>query len=253
MNNWRSRVAFPLLAYAFTAIMIGTTLPTPMYALYSAKMHFSVLTTTVVFATYAGGVLAALLVMGRWSDVVGRRPMLLLGAAFALASALVFLAADTVDLLLIGRVLSGLSAGVYVGTVHRRGHRGGATGLARSGRRGRDDRQHWRSGPRAADRRSAGAVCAGPAAGVIHCAHRADGARRRRGVDRAGDVGTPRPHRESWAKHPFSGRATPVTEASPTRPITCGHIAGVRMTAAAMATRASTMGAIAWVRIFGLA
>jgi MFS family permease len=116
MNSWRSRVAFPLLAYAFTAIMIGTTLPTPMYAMYSANMHFSVLTTTVVFATYAGGVLAALLVMGRWSDAVGRRPMLLLGAVFALASAVVFVAAGTVDLLLIGRALSGLSAGVYTGT-----------------------------------------------------------------------------------------------------------------------------------------
>ncbi|MBV8347859.1 MAG: MFS transporter [Mycolicibacterium sp.] len=116
MNSWRSRVAFPLLAYAFTAIMIGTTLPTPIYALYSANMHFSVLTTTVVFATYAGGVLAALLVMGSWSDAVGRRPMLLLGAAFALASAIVFLAAGTVSLLLVGRALSGLSAGVYTGT-----------------------------------------------------------------------------------------------------------------------------------------
>jgi MFS family permease len=116
MNSWRSRVAFPLLAYAFTAIMIGTTLPTPIYALYSANMHFSVLTTTVVFATYAGGVLAALLVMGRWSDVVGRRPMLVGGAVLALASAVVFLAADTVGLLLVGRALSGLSAGVYTGT-----------------------------------------------------------------------------------------------------------------------------------------
>jgi MFS family permease len=115
-NGWRSRVAFPLLAYAFTAIMIGTTLPTPMYALYSARMHFSVLTTTVVFATYAGGVLAALLVMGRWSDAVGRRPILLVGAGFALASAIVFLVAHTVGQLLIGRALSGLSAGVYTGT-----------------------------------------------------------------------------------------------------------------------------------------
>ena len=46
VSSWRSRVAFPLLAYAFTVIMMGTTVPTPMYALYSAKMHFSVLTTT---------------------------------------------------------------------------------------------------------------------------------------------------------------------------------------------------------------
>jgi MFS family permease len=95
--------------------MVGTTLPTPMYALYSERMHFSVLTTTVVFATYAGGVLVALLVFGRWSDVVGRRPMLLLATVLALGSAIVFLAATDVDDLLLGRSLSGLSAGVVTG------------------------------------------------------------------------------------------------------------------------------------------
>ncbi|KMV15597.1 MFS transporter [Mycolicibacterium conceptionense] len=111
-----SRVSFPLLAYAFAAIMVGTTLPTPMYALYAEHMHFAVLTTTVIYATYAGGVLFALLVFGRWSDAVGRRPMLLAGVASALASAVVFLLADSVPLLLIGRVLSGLSAGLFTGT-----------------------------------------------------------------------------------------------------------------------------------------
>jgi MFS family permease len=75
-----------------------------------------VLTTTVVFATYASGVLLALLTFGRWSDAIGRRPMLLAGAACALASAVVFLAADSVPLLLVGRVFSGLSAGIFTGT-----------------------------------------------------------------------------------------------------------------------------------------
>ena len=110
------RFSFPLLAYAFAAIMVGTTLPTPMYALYADRMHFAVLTTTVIYATYAGGVLFALLAFGRWSDAVGRRPMLLAGVTAALASALVFLLADSVPLLLIGRVLSGLSAGLFTGT-----------------------------------------------------------------------------------------------------------------------------------------
>lgn len=105
-----------LLAYAFAAIMLGTTLPTPMYALYAERMHFTVLTTTVIFATYAVGVLFALLVFGRWSDAVGRRPMLLAGAACAIASAVVFLVARSVPDLLIGRLLSGLSAGIFTGT-----------------------------------------------------------------------------------------------------------------------------------------
>ncbi len=116
LSSRRTRVGFPLLAYSFTAIMVGTTLPTPMYALYAERMHFSVLTTTVVFASYAGGVLFALLAFGRWSDAIGRRPMLLAGTACALASAVVFLAAESVPDLLIGRVLSGLSAGIFTGT-----------------------------------------------------------------------------------------------------------------------------------------
>jgi MFS family permease len=112
----RQRFGFALLAYAFAAIMLGTTLPTPMYALYAETMHFAVFTTTVIFATYAVGVLAALLVFGRWSDALGRRPVLLAGAGFALASGLVFLFAHDVQLLLVGRLLSGLSAGIFTGT-----------------------------------------------------------------------------------------------------------------------------------------
>jgi MFS family permease len=116
MSPTRREFAFALLAYALAAIMVGTTLPTPLYALYSERMHFSVLTTTVIYATYAGGVLFALLVFGRWSDAIGRRPVLLAGTVFALASAVVFLVADSVALLLVGRVLSGLSAGIFTGT-----------------------------------------------------------------------------------------------------------------------------------------
>lgn len=112
----RHRFGIGLLAYAFAAIMVGTTMPTPMYALYAEDMRFSVLTTTVIYATYVVGVLAALLLFGRWSDAVGRRPVLLAGAASALASAAVFLVADSIPVLMIARVLSGLSAGVFTGT-----------------------------------------------------------------------------------------------------------------------------------------
>jgi len=116
MPHTRRRLAFALLAYAFAAIMVGTTLPTPMYALYSERMHFAVLTTTIIYATYAGGVLVALLAFGRWSDAIGRRPLLLAGIVCALASAVVFLFSASVLHLLIGRVLSGLSAGIFTGT-----------------------------------------------------------------------------------------------------------------------------------------
>ena len=116
MHNCRRGYAFVLLAYSFAAIMLGTTMPSPMYALYSEHLHFAVAETTVIYATYAGGVLAALLVFGSWSDAIGRRPVLLAGTLCALASAVVFLNADSIAQLLAGRVLSGLSAGLFTGT-----------------------------------------------------------------------------------------------------------------------------------------
>ncbi|BDY32578.1 MFS transporter [Mycolicibacterium mageritense] len=105
-----------LLVYAFAVIMAGTTLPTPMYALYATTMGFTVLTTTMIYAAYASGVLAALLVFGRWSDAIGRRPVLLGGVVAAVASGAMFLLADTVPALVAARVLSGLSAGLFTGT-----------------------------------------------------------------------------------------------------------------------------------------
>ncbi|MFT4042922.1 MAG: MFS transporter [Gordonia sp. (in: high G+C Gram-positive bacteria)] len=96
-------------------VMLGTTLPTPLYAIYADKLHFGVATTTIVFAVYAAGVIATLISFGRWSDVVGRRPLLLAGLVLSTISAVVFLTAGPIWQLMIGRVLSGLSAGIYAG------------------------------------------------------------------------------------------------------------------------------------------
>ncbi|MCW2748534.1 MAG: transporter [Nocardioidaceae bacterium] len=108
--------AFAVTVFAFAITMMGTTLPTPMYTIYQQRLGFSLSMSTVIFAAYALGVLLALLIFGRWSDVVGRRPMLLGGLAVALASDVVFLTTDTDGQLIKGRVLSGISAGIFVGT-----------------------------------------------------------------------------------------------------------------------------------------
>jgi MFS family permease len=108
--------AFIVVVAAFLVTMIGTTMPTPLYGIYQDRIGFSLTMITVIFASYAFGVLAALLLLGRWSDAVGRRPMLVAGLAISLASDAIFLVADATWVLLVARVVSGVSAGIYVGT-----------------------------------------------------------------------------------------------------------------------------------------
>lgn len=108
--------AVMLIGAAFTITMLGITLPTPLYPLYERAFGFGELVTTVVFAAHAVGVIAALLLVGRWSDQVGRRPMLRVGLALSGLSALVFLLSGALGWLFVGRVLSGLSAGIFTGT-----------------------------------------------------------------------------------------------------------------------------------------
>jgi MFS family permease len=107
---------FWLLAYLFAAVMLGTTLPTPLYVVYQGEWHFSAEIVTLVFATYAAGVLAALLLAGRSSDQVGRRPVLAMALGFSTLSTLVFILAPSLAWLFVGRALSGLSAGLVTGT-----------------------------------------------------------------------------------------------------------------------------------------
>lgn len=99
----------------FAVCMAGTTLPTPLYPLYQEKFHFSELTVTVVYAMYAFAVIGVLLLAGNASDAVGRRPVLLWGLGCAAASGVCFLSATGPGWLYAGRLLSGLSAGLFTG------------------------------------------------------------------------------------------------------------------------------------------
>jgi MFS family permease len=110
------RVAFWLVAVVFSITMLGTTLPTPLYVIYQAQWHFSAAIVTVTYAVYAAGVLAALLLAGRSSDQAGRKPVLAVALCFSTLSTVVFILAPDVGVLIIGRILSGLSAGLMTGT-----------------------------------------------------------------------------------------------------------------------------------------
>ena len=108
--------ATALAGFAFAVAMLGTTLPTPLYPFLEQRFGFAELTTTIVFAVYPVGVAAALLVSGHWSDLVGRRPMLLAGLAFSALSAALFLLPASMSGVYAARLVSGFSAGIFTGT-----------------------------------------------------------------------------------------------------------------------------------------
>ncbi|MET9491942.1 MFS transporter [Nocardia sp. NPDC006630] len=106
-------------AYALILAAGGVALgvsgaPAPLYGMYQQAWHFSPLTTTFVFAVYAVAALVAVLVSGRISDVVGRKPVLLGACALMILGLVVFLFADNVAMLLVARALHGFAVGATV-------------------------------------------------------------------------------------------------------------------------------------------
>ena len=109
-------IAFWLIAYVFAAVILGTVVPTPLYAIYQRQWHFSAGILTLIFAVYAVAVLATLLLAGRTSDQAGRRPVMAAALGFSAASAVLFIFVSSPGWLYPARVLSGVSAGLMIGT-----------------------------------------------------------------------------------------------------------------------------------------
>jgi predicted MFS family arabinose efflux permease len=110
----------PTAAFAVPAAIVGLALfasatPSPLYAVYQARWHFSTPMLTVIYATYAVGVLVALLLVGGLSDQLGRRPVLRWSLVGLLASMVLFLLADSVAWLLLARAVQGLATGAALG------------------------------------------------------------------------------------------------------------------------------------------
>ncbi len=96
--------------------MAATTVSSPLYPGYVAAFGLSPLDITIVFAAYGAAVMCGLATFGRVSDHYGRKPPLAVALAVGILAMAVFVVAQGLGLLLVGRVLIGLTAGVYTGT-----------------------------------------------------------------------------------------------------------------------------------------
>jgi MFS family permease len=106
-----------LLASVVVSLLAASSAPTPLYAVYQAEWGFSPITTTIVFGVYAVSVLVSLLTLGKLSDHVGRKPVLLVTLLVQAVAMIVLATAGGVPALLVARVVQGLATGAAVGAI----------------------------------------------------------------------------------------------------------------------------------------
>lgn len=112
----RREAGFWTIGAAFLIVMAYSAVPTPLYVLYQARDGFSTFTVTLIFAAYAVGVVAGLVLLGHVSDWVGRKTILIPALALSLVSAGIFLVWPALPGLLVARLVSGLAVGMFTAT-----------------------------------------------------------------------------------------------------------------------------------------
>jgi hypothetical protein len=93
-----------------------SAVPTPLYALYRQRDHFSTVMVTIVYAVYAVGVIGSLFLGGHVSDWIGRKRVFVPALLVNVVSALVFLFAPSLPGLIVGRIITGISVGLTTAT-----------------------------------------------------------------------------------------------------------------------------------------
>ena len=109
------RTPFLLVGAAWFAMMAGSNLATPLYAVYEREFGFSSAVLTVVFATYALVLAPSLLVFGQLSDRLGRRRVMAAGFLTATLGLVVFAVASALGWLFAARAIQGLAVGMISG------------------------------------------------------------------------------------------------------------------------------------------
>lgn len=109
--------AFYLLASITVSFLAGSSVPTPLYPLYQSMWGLSPVMVTIVFGIYALAVLAGLLVAGRLSDHVGRRPVLIAATIAQLVGMVLYATAGGAAGLVVARIVQGVTTGAALSAV----------------------------------------------------------------------------------------------------------------------------------------
>ncbi len=106
--------AFPWVCFAMCVGVMGTALISPLYPLYQQAWQLRTSDVSLIYVIYMLGALAGLLFMGRLSDTLGFRRVMLLGLVLGWVGTLATMLAWNLASLNLGRFAVGLSSSLIV-------------------------------------------------------------------------------------------------------------------------------------------
>src|SRR5207247_11148493 len=95
-SRLEGRAGMWVAASAICVSYILSTLPTPLYVIYRQTFQFSQIMLTVIYAVYVVGTVTTMFFLGRLSDQIGRRPVVLISLGIAAAGAVSVIFAQTI-------------------------------------------------------------------------------------------------------------------------------------------------------------
>src|SRR4051795_2051357 len=107
-----SRIGFAAAACSLVAVFAASASPIPLYELYRRTDGLSHADLALTAVAYFLAVMATLVVLGRLSNHLGRRPVALAALAVTAAGTLVLTEVHSVEPLIAGRVLQGIGCGL---------------------------------------------------------------------------------------------------------------------------------------------
>jgi len=110
-----SRRSFIIVAIATLFLLMGATIPTPLYGLYKVDFALSPLAITLIYAAYSVGVVPTLFFFGPIGDALGRKPLLIIATSFGIIGVIILGFAPSFDWLIIGRLVQGIGIGAAIG------------------------------------------------------------------------------------------------------------------------------------------
>lgn len=111
----RGWTPFVVMSLVIALALMSSATPTPLYVDYQEAWGTGGTAITFVYAVYSLAVLVPLLLLGRLSDVIGRRPVVLAGLVLVGVSMLLLATAPDVARLVIARVVQGVGVGLVSG------------------------------------------------------------------------------------------------------------------------------------------